>query len=463
MPHSLIIWTRLAPQPAQPNGGMDERLVKVRWWVARDSQFRRIVQHGTAVATPDLAHSVHVDVTGLDADTRYWYRFGAGDAESPVGCTRTLPAFDTLHTHVRFATCSCQHYEQGYFTAYRHMVADSPMFGVHLGDYIYEVSFGSSIRKHPLDGPPTTLDEFRLFHAAYKSDTDLQHAHRQLPFFVVPDNHDAQSDYSPGDLELRKNAYQAWYEHMPVRAWFRPGASSLSFFQSIDVGRLLRINLLDTRQFRGREELGESDPNYGFGIYRSHDVARLHPTRTMLGTVQTDWLADRLHNSPASWNCVASTVPFGSFSFRRAGEEIPRFYYGSWDGYAANRQQVMSRLHTVKNPVVVSADLHSFWAKQCADTAFRTKIGWSVPEFAATSISSGWPKPLSGPIRDNLGNNPSTVYYEDRYRGYCIHDVTPEHWSCRMRGVNSVETQRSSIRDVAWHIVQDGSPTIIAR
>ncbi len=174
----VILWTRLAPQPLE-DGGMPDEAVEVEWQVAEDERLRRIAARGTERATSELAHSVHAEAKGLQPDRIYWYRFRAGSAVSPVGRTRTAP--DGAKARVRFAFASCQQYEQGFFSAYRDMAARDLDLVVHLGDYIYERSWGSRhVRKHGV-GIPTTLAEYRNRYALYKGDADLQAAHAAFP------------------------------------------------------------------------------------------------------------------------------------------------------------------------------------------------------------------------------------------------------------------------------------------
>ena len=68
---------------------MSPEPVKVSWELAEDEGMRKVVRSGEAIASPELAHSVHVEVEGLPADRWYWYRFRAGDAQSAVGRART--------------------------------------------------------------------------------------------------------------------------------------------------------------------------------------------------------------------------------------------------------------------------------------------------------------------------------------------------------------------------------------
>ena len=91
MHNSVVLWTRLAPDPQAPDGhgGMPPEPVNVRYELARDPDFRQVIHKGSVEATPDLAHSVHAEVQGLRPDYEYFYRFAAGSAISPVGRTRT--------------------------------------------------------------------------------------------------------------------------------------------------------------------------------------------------------------------------------------------------------------------------------------------------------------------------------------------------------------------------------------
>jgi alkaline phosphatase D len=221
----FVLWTRLAPDPLN-GGGMPREAVPVRWEVARDARFLDIVRRGETLAAPELGHSVHVDVTGLEPDRWYHYRFIAGGEVSPIGRTRTFPPIGAPANRLRFAFASCQHYGQGFFTAYDAMMQDDLDLIVHLGDYIYESDWGPRVRFHLPE--PMTLEQYRNQHALYKSDRSLQAAHAWHPFAVTWDDHEVDNDYAAGHAEdptpvatfLRRRAaaYQAYYEHMPPSA-----------------------------------------------------------------------------------------------------------------------------------------------------------------------------------------------------------------------------------------------------
>ena len=237
-PDGAVLWTRLAPEPLQ-GGGMPNRAIPVRWEVAHDEGFRRIAAAGETLARPELAHAVHVEVTRLRPAREYFYRFKSGREESPVGRTRTAPGPGTRR-QLRFAFASCQHLEHGFYTAYRHMAGEDLDVVLHLGDYMYE--FGP--REYPSPSgavrtysspEPTTLEGYRARYAEHRSDSDLQAAHRAFPWVVTWDDHEVKDNYAGArcagidpDVFARRRAgaYQAYYEHMPLRRSSLPGRTA---------------------------------------------------------------------------------------------------------------------------------------------------------------------------------------------------------------------------------------------
>jgi alkaline phosphatase D len=456
---SVVLWTRLAPEPLG-DGGMPDEDVLVTWQVASDPRFASLVREGVSVATPAAAHSVHALADGLDPDRWYWYRFIVGGEESPAGRTRTLPRADAVASQFRFATVSCQHWENGYFSAYRGMRDDESLALVlHLGDYIYETSRGG-VRNHETREAPKTLAQWRRRHALYKTDPDLQAAHAAVPFLCVPDNHNASwfNLETPEALAERAAAYQAWSEHLPLRAAAEPGSPSLPIYRSVDLGRLMRLIVLDTRQFRENHEICRDDTSYGFNIYQRACAAEQVPERSMLGRPQEQWLDERLASAGARWTCVASTVPFGHFDLVRDGQ--PYNYAHSWDGFPANRARIVRALqaHGVANPVVVSGDVHSSWVKDVLADPGEPRSRAIASEFVGTSISSTWPEPLDAPFRDNLGRNPQVRYYESRKRGYLLSTLTPARWTVDLMSVTTATEPGGSVARDKRFVVEAGRP-----
>jgi alkaline phosphatase D len=225
-PSSLVLWTRLAPQPLAPGGGLRPGVLPVRWELAHDPGFRRPAASGTVYTQPEWAHTVHVEPHGLEPHQEYCYRFHVGDATSPVGRTRTAPTADRTPARLRLGVGSCQHYAQGWFGAYRHVVADTLDLFLHVGDYIYESSWGDDLVRSQGAQEPVTLDDYRRFYALYRTDPDLQAAHASCPWAVVWDDHEVDNDYAGAIsqdndkpawfLARRAAAYRAYYEHMPL-------------------------------------------------------------------------------------------------------------------------------------------------------------------------------------------------------------------------------------------------------
>jgi phosphodiesterase/alkaline phosphatase D-like protein len=250
--------------------------VQVGWQVAADPSFRSVLRSGSATARPGLAHSVHVDVRGLRPGRDYWYRFKAGRHLSQTGHTRTAPAHGSATARLRFGIANCQDWQNGFYPAYRDIAAADLDLVLHLGDYIYEYDPSpAGPRQHnPSSGTAAgadqllTLADFRNRHALYRTDPQLRAAHLALPFVSVWDDHETENNYAglhdeQDDLPFpqraqdqaqfaveRANAYQAWFERTPVRASYRRGAAGLRIYRRLDFGTLLRLNLLDTRQYR---------------------------------------------------------------------------------------------------------------------------------------------------------------------------------------------------------------------
>lgn len=462
---SLVLWTRLAPDPDRSDGGMPPVPVSLAWILARDPGLSSVVRQGRIELLPASAHAAHVEIDNLEPGQTYWYGFRTGEHASPIGRTRTLPSGDA-RSSLRFATASCQNYTHGYFVAYDAIVQDQPDFVVHLGDYIYDTAFGATFRRHESASAPVTLADFRRRHARYKQDPHLQRAHAAVPFFVTPDNHDATADNRPEDAERRRAAWQAWYEHMPVRGR-RADTAGPVFHRAIDLGALAQISLLDARQYRDPQPTSPSAspsaspsgdaPAYGFGTYQVLGPELFRDDRSMLGAAQEAWLARRLAGNRAAWNVLASPGPFLPFTFFRGGR--PHRYVGSWDAYPANRGRVLTAFAAANagHPLVLSGDVHSFRA---IDGALATPpdLTHALVEFLTSSISADWPEPLAQPVTDNAPRNPQQRFYDPLRRGYLLHDVSASEWLVTARAMVDVQDPRSAVTRLAQFRVRHGQP-----
>jgi alkaline phosphatase D len=463
LPDGVVLWTRLALDPLT-GGGMGSAPVDVEWVVARDDAMKDVVRSGRTSALPELAHSVHVDVGGLDPDRVYWYRFRAGGAESPVGRTRTTPAAGSSPRELRFAFASCQNYAQGYYTAHANLAREDLNAVFFLGDYIYEGNAtGNIVREYAKRGWSFTLADYRDRHAQYKTDKDLRAAHSAFPWIITWDDHEVENNYAGGiDRDEARNkfallqrsfAYQAFYEHMPIRAP-RPQGPDVTLFRSLSFGDLATFFVLDTRQYRSPE----------VALCREQDQtpsgycpASLDPRRTMLGSEQRTWLLSGLGGSRAGWNVVTQSVRFAE---QDSSPEPARHLFDgvdNWMGYVADRQAILEQFSRTRNPVVLSGDSHVNFVydlkRDFADPTSPT-VG---TELLGTSISSEGDPFIEQTQFTPSGKNPQLRFF-DNHRGYVRCTIERNRLTADFRAVSTVRAPAASVSTTASFVVDDGRP-----
>ncbi len=456
-----VIWTRLAPSPLD-GGGMPTNLIEVGFEVAEDERFGAVVQAGSALARPELGHAVHVELRGLKPARHYWYRFHAGGVVSPVGRTKTAPGTGDKVDRLYFGSCGCSNYEAGYFTAYRHMAEEAFDFIYHCGDYIYESGAGGRqepdwVRQH-LGGEPYTLVDYRNRYALYKSDPDLMAAHASAPFIVSWDDHEVDNDWASGFdqdgtppeifLFRRAAAYQAYYEHMPLRRRSLPTPVHLQLYRQLSFGQLLNLNVLDTRQYRSKQVC--------HGGYLKSCPDRFDPYRSLLGIEQEAWLFERLGESKTSWNVIAQQVPM--FSLDQAAAGMGRYHMDKWDGYDATRKRLFKTLEERRtaNPVILSGDVHTHWAadlKAMPDDPASATIG---AELTASSITSGGDGSAELDFWPVIKADNPQIHYHSNRRGYIASELTPSCWSASFKTLDSVTRTNQPVKNAKIAVVELG-------
>jgi alkaline phosphatase D len=473
LPDSVILWTRILPDPLDADSA-PKLAVPLRWEVAQDEGFRKIVAKGSAVATPELAHSVRVNVTGLQPGHWYWYRFMLGDAVSPVGRTRTAPAAGSMPDLLKLAVASCQHWEFGSYAAHRYIAQSHPDLVAFLGDYIYE--WGAFHLQHPQLGERIVrqnesfnLASYRQRYAQYKTDPDLQAAHLAAPWIVTWDDHEVANDYAADRDERlsidfaarRAAAYQAFYEHMPLRLPPPRSFANVRMFQRYDWGRLARFHVLDNRQYRAYQAC----PGKGLGGSNSvgpRTCPSLHdPRRTMLGMEQEAWLQQGLQASSARWNILAQqTLMAQSTQLPILAADDGRFWTDGWDGYPAARRRLFETLlkTRVENPLVLGGDVHTFYASELR-MDFNRRASKDNPviatEFTGTSVtSSSRPQQRTSQY---LAMNPHIRYGRSDKRGYMLLELRPKETHARFMGLNEVRDPKTSQRELAAFRVESGT------
>lgn len=451
-PTSIVLWTRVRPSDRA-----------VTWAIAEDERMEHIVRSGVVDAEPRWAHSVHVDVEGLRPDRPYWYRFAVMGATSPIGRTRTAPAPTDKPASVRFAFASCQQYEQGYFSALRHMAAEELNAVLFVGDYIYELSWGRNLVRHHGTGRPTELFEFRDRYALYKSDADLQAAHAAHPWIVTWDDHEVTDDYTndvaPADpdparfLAQRAAAYQAFWEHMPLPNAMRPRGPSLRLHDRYRFGDLAELHVLDDRQYRSHHACRATLTR---GKLLTGCEERLDPARTMLGAAQEAWFADGMKRASARWNLVAQQTLMAEVDRGKDGEHS--YWADGWDGYPAARQRLIDAVAAspVRDTLVLGGDVHSFWAADLKRDFAQPGTAAVATEFVGGSITSQGP--AEARVKAFLARNPHLRYGRTGVNGYGLVTLEPKAASVAFRTVRTVKEKASPIATAARFVVQAGRP-----
>ncbi len=466
--NSVVLWTRLAPSPID-GGGMDGMPYDVAWEVANDETFGNIVQRGIAVADPNLAHSVHVDVTGLEPAREYFYRFMAGGEVSQTGRTKTAPAAGQAVDALRLGIASCSNYEHGYFIGYREMANQRLDLILHLGDYIYEyeandyqVREPENLRLVP-DDETVTLSGYRNRYALYRTDPDLQAAHASAPFSVTWDDHEVDNNYADEISEeqvsvdvfrqRRADAYQAYYEHMPLRPSSLPVGPDLTLYRKLHYGDLLSINVLDTRQYR-------SDQPAGDGTF-PRSPANLDPRTTLLGPDQERWLLQALDESPSIWNVLAQQVTMAETYFPPADGSAIEYYNDAWSGYPVARSRILDHIarNAISNPVVLTGDIHTSWAGDLLSDWTNPESAVIGSEYVCTSITAGGLEPADffQAYKDAF---PYIKFFDPRHGGFTVAEVSANLWKADYFVVDNMEDPASGVTNIGTFVTEAGTPGV---
>lgn len=472
---SIVLWTRLDPLAVDATG-LSTQSIPVTWQLAHDEQFSRIASQGVIQALPALAHSVHAEIGGLEPDRHYFYRFITGSVTSTTGRTRTFPDSRTAVNRLRLAYASCQQWGNGFYSAYRHMLAENLDLVMFLGDYMYEYPSSRPKDIRPTTGGwVTTLEGYRKRYALHKSDLDLQAMHAAAPWLITWDDHEVQNDYAGTQqgnsgppvsdfMARRRAAYQAFYEHMPVRlASFKSliadGSENVRIFGSHSFGQLASFYMLDNRQYRDPQAC---NPNNSIGSSKI-DPERCgslnQPQRTFLGEEQEGWLKRQFEKSNTQWNVIGQQTVLGPRNFDTTGGV--KISNDGWDGYPQARQRLIDAMRQtrLRNPVVLGGDLHENWVGHILSDYSQPASEAVGVEFCGTSITS-----LAHTSQDKIDKmlrvNPHFIFADSNYRGYGVAEFTPQGMTTTLRAVEDATNPQSGIRTLAKFSVESGRPTI---
>jgi len=454
----FVLWTRLVGAFAEP---LAADAVEVRYELSTDPGFRHIIRAGRGVAYPARAHAVHVEIVGLRAGRAYWYRFHAMGVTSPIGRAATVP--DTAD-RLKIAMTSCQHWEQARFGVYRDIVAAEPDIILQLGDYVYEQSYSDGVKVREFGAPePRDLDGYRRRHALYKTDPELQAAHRTCPWIVTWDDHEVLNDYaglanreglSPSAFAPRRAAaYQAYFEHMPIRPSLWRALSQPRLYRAVDWANLASLSVLDTRQYRSAPPCAL--PNVARNVRLDSCAEATAPQRTIMGAAQERWLSTRLSRETRPWSLIAQQVFFAPLWLDGTHHVT---FSDQWDGYAANRDRLLDELRgpAVRNPVILSGDVHSFWINDL-NRADGTPVAAEIVTSALGAAS-----PPTGRFGDVARNNPHVRYHNLQQAGWVLLDIEKTRLTADMRVIADRTDVTSPVISASKFVCQVGDRRMVA-
>ncbi len=472
-----LLWTRLDEVGARAAPGARSTRERVRYEVADDPGFSRVLVRGQvdAVSLRDGTARVSVSSPRLEPGRPYWYRFATRSTSSRVGRFKTLRPADSAEP-VRIGYFSCQRYEHGYFTPQELLAAEDLDVVVSLGDYLYEEDATpiNAERRDPSgkpNGHVETLAQFRSRHRTYRSDERLQAMHAQHAFVSIWDDCEVEGNWagegpssgpSPVDeraipfASKRQNGILAYFEWMPVP---RPrGVDRFKIYRSLRLGRQAELFLLDTRQYR------DPQPCNDVAFDSGPPCPTVDAPRRRLGDEQKRWLKDRVPSSDATWKIL------GNAQMMMALDVVPggSAQVDDWSGYGAERREVLEHFRSrgVRNLTSIVGDVHSYFAGDLYTTGRidGRRVG---TEFVGASVTHnalslpGLSKEQSDLITANLPvTNPHLRFADFSTHGYVVMEARPDELRVDFVGVSSVVTPTAERVAVASFRVADGSPVV---
>lgn len=323
------------------------------------------------IPSPREGGVVSFDVAGLTSGTQYFYVIEENENPTLTGSFRTHPAIGAVASFtfaaVGDAGLTPEYPGEGavlnsarmsnsiVFDTIREHSTD-PLFVAHLGDmHYYDLGNAAIVGDGTVDNYRRAYDDTLL--------QDRQHAlYRNVPLVYAWDDHDYGPNNSDGTLATKANAAQVYRERVPHYELPDSGA----IYQSWTVGRVLFV-LLDVRYYRSPS----GDPD--------------NSDKTMLGTVQKDWLASVLGSSTAEALVVLSPVHW----------IITTSDNDSWGSYGTERNEVaalFADLGWTDRMIMLCADRHALMFDSGANNAWGGFPTYGVAGMDASPHSdASWP------------------------------------------------------------------------
>ena len=502
---SIVLWTHISPSDPR------KRSVSVSWALSLNPDMSNPVKQGQSEARRADSWTLKAIPDGLDAGQTYYYQFTNGTVKSDIGRTRTLPvgAVDSL----RFAVVSCANWQQGFFNTYDHISKSGDFDAmIHLGDYVYEYGTDKANEAMKKAGrlhqPPheiLTLEDYRIRHAQYRSDPNLQAATANMPLIPIWDDHESSNDSwkdgaenhqdGEGDWSARTSAaLRAYFEWMPIRPPETKQALS-AFYRDYKWGDLMRLFVWETRLLARGKPITTEDhfdlikSNGGVDVFK--DTILNDPARDMLGSAQRQAVVSSLKNSKETgetWRVIANQVLLGRLTTPdltpyiqedviaeiekqwppiRQFVELSKYrlpvYPDSWDGYPVAREALYAALDDqgINDLIVLTGDSHEYWANDLVKSD-GTNMG---VELGTTSVSSQTLKAFMGDgVKDYAllmtQSNPDVRYYNAETCGYIDLTLTPSKGRARFVAIDNTDSTDYNAFQAACFNIRKNKQTV---
>ncbi len=474
-----VLWTRL--EEAGIVADQD-----ILWEVAEDPEFTRRVTAGRVPVSALSAindHTLKLDTDGLlPANQFLYYRFAHAGVSSRKGRLRTLPKSDADVSRLRLLVMSCQDYTLAYFHAFSEMAQRDADYLLHMGDFIYESAI---VPLRPIRLPSgsqyaSNREDLLTIYRTHRSDENLRSLLEAHTLICTFDDHEFANDlYFDGErprgpdhpldgdpqamTQYVREALDVWFHYLPVRVAYQPNADFPHVMdpkRSFRFGRLTELAMTELRMHRSPHPCGEG--NYGerqlvpeSGCEARHDI-----DRTLLGSEQKQWLLNTITRSDARWRVVGLPIPFSPISIA----QIPPMMYevDHWDGYTAERAELLSALKGTPNLIVLAADLHAFAAATLHDgypDGPAVGAEFTTSAAAATPIASiNPPANVFLQSANILANNPHFAYWEGTRNGWLEVEFTTDACTVAVRAMQAQIPLANPSLEVARFTVPNGVP-----
>ena len=365
--------------------------------IARNRRFTRALDSHLVRARKGDDNTLQRRVRGLKPAQRYYFRFTRGGLRSARGTFVTAPRRNGSAT-IEFAYSGDQDFnpQPGERRPYwnngdilRRMRAERNHFNIMLGDTIYSDS------EVPGRLRPIALS-VRQKWAKYKvniANPSLRRLRGSAGFYSHWDDHEFINDFSPAEnsfdndvnisgRRLYRRGVRAFRDYSPV-SWSRRNG----LYRRVRWGRNLELFFLDERSFRsanadeggvcdnpqtGDPDLAPTAPQTTRSLFAAVTPSLAQPVsqacldrirspeRTFLGRRQFTRFVRAIKNSDARFKVIMNEMP------------IQQYYvlpYDRWEGFEAERQELLRELQSVKNVIFLTTDVH---ATLVNDARFQT-------------------------------------------------------------------------------------------